>query len=155
MLSNDFLKEMESARLAHIKWLQRVQRLIENMPVSDSMIPLNPVQSGFGHWLYSNGLEYKELARLTSTVENIKKYHEKLHYTYVNIYKIYFVDSKRSWLFSKLLSTHKEIPSQQQNTAYKYFEELQDISQKLIKEFDSLHRNITRVDIKILRRATH
>lgn len=155
MVSDSVLEEMELARNNHTKWLQRVKRLIENMPIGEGMIPLDPVHSDFGIWFYTKGLEFKELSGLSPTIDNIKNYHEELHTVYIKIYKIYFVDSKRSWVLSKLLSPYKEVSRQEQLLAYTYYEELEEISKQLIKEFDILHRSVRRVDVKILKRALY
>ena len=152
-MSNVFLADIESARYSHRQWLYRTQRLIENMPITDAMIALDPTKSEFGIWLYSKGVRYQEFAGYAPTVENIVIHNEKLHEIYLNIYKIYFVDSKRSWILSKLVAPHKKVSTKQQKEAYIHFEKLEFISALLLKDLDILYRSVQRIDVKTLQRV--
>ncbi|HIP20674.1 MAG TPA: hypothetical protein EYG70_06085 [Sulfurimonas sp.] len=73
---------------------------------------------------------------------NIEEYHTKLHETYVDIYKIYFIEIKRSWIMSKIIDSPPEPSSEQKKKAYMYFDELEEISEQLMKEFDSFEMSL-------------
>ena len=153
MQREDILKQVEAARIAHAKWLRRAKHLIENMPVTSGMLPIDSTACEFGKWFYSEGLKYKNIPRLTVMLERIDALHEEIHAIYLNIYKIYFVSLKRSWVMSKILDSHKAPNLEQQKSAYKHYIQLEDVSVLLMKEFDFFERTLRNLEMKELKRV--
>jgi hypothetical protein len=152
MRRDEIIKQIEAARMAHAKWLRRAKHLIENMPVTSGMLPIDSTECEFGKWFYSEGLKYKNIPQLTGMLERIDALHEEIHSIYLNIYKIYFVSLKRSWLMSRLLDSHKTPSLEQQKAAYRYYIQLEDVSVLLMKEFDFFERTLKNMDMKELKR---
>jgi hypothetical protein len=153
MQRKNIVDRLLAARLAHTKWLRRAKHLIENMPVTSGMIPIDSTECEFGKWFYSEGLKYKNLPQLEAILDKIERLHEEVHNIYLDIYKIYFVELKRSWLMSKLVDGYKEPSLEQQKTAYRHYIQLEDVSVLLMKEFDLFERTLKNIEIKELRRV--
>jgi len=153
MQKKDIIEQITNARLAHLKWVRRAKHLIEKLPVSSGMIPIDATECTFGAWLYREGLKYKNLSQLSTVINKIEKLHTEIHDIYLDIYKIYFVDLKRSWVMSKILDAYKDPTPQQQKMAYRYFIQLEDISVLLMQEFDLFERTLKNIDIEDLKRV--
>ena len=146
-------KNISNAREAHEHWLRRAKHLIEGLPVSEEMIPLDPSSCEFGRWYYSIKLKLQKFPQFEELLAHIEEYHTKLHETYLDIYKIYFIELKRSWLMSKIIDSPPEPSSEQKKRAYRYFDEMEEISEQLMKEFDSFEmssRLLKEEELKVL-----
>ncbi len=148
MQRKDILERITTASLAHSKWVRRAKHLIENMPVTSGMIPIDSTECEFGKWFYTEGLKYKNMPQLRAILDKIDRLHEEVHNIYLDIYKIYFVELKRSWLMSKILDSYKEPSLEQQKTAYRHYIRLEDVSVLLMKEFDLFERTLKNIEMK-------
>jgi len=143
------LNQIADARVSHTRWLRRAKHLIEGLPVRDGMLCLDPSHCEFGKWFYKEGVQYKQVLKFDKIVEKIEKYHLQLHEIYVEIYKIYFVQTKRSWVVSKLLASPYNEPSMKQKEMAKlHLRELEETSKKLLSELTALERLIAAVNEK-------
>jgi len=146
------LKQIAEARIAHTRWLRRAQHLIEGLPVSDGMVALDPTHCEFGNWLYSDGMKYKSVLKFEQIIDKIEKCHVELHDIYLNVYKIYFVESKRFWFVSKLLaSSYKEPSARQKERAKLYLYDLERCSKSLLSELTRLEKLVASIDPKQLK----
>ncbi len=136
------LEKIENARISHMRWIQRAQHLIEDLPITEDMIPLDYTKCEFGEWLYSDGLKFKEYLRTSRIIQKIEEEHTLLHHLYLKIYKIFFVDAKRGALGSMLLGKYKKVSHENRLKAAQYFQELQDSSQRLMSYFDSFAKDV-------------
>ena len=145
----EILHQLANARLSHAKWLRRAKHLIEGLPVSDGMIPIDPTDCAFGQWFYKDAVKYKSVLSFAKHIETIGKLHVSLHDVYLRIYKIYFVDARRSRLMSTILASQYKKPSKsQQELTQHYFSELQKISDELYKELETFEKLVFSLDQK-------
>ncbi len=152
MQRKDIVSQVVAARLAHAKWVRRAKHLIENMPVTSGMIPIDSTECEFGKWFYAEGLKYKNMPQLKAVLDKIDRLHEEIHNVYLDIYKIYFVELKRSWFMSKIIDGRKEASLEQQKAAYRHYIRLEDVSVLLMKEFDLFERTLKNVEMKELQK---
>ena len=145
------LQELNSAKIAHERWVKRAEHLVDGLPVDQSFIPLDPTECGFGRWLYSDmGQRLRLLKEYRSLIEQIEFYHDKLHDIYRKIYKIYFViPNERSLLHKILTFNSKKITSSEQQKAQEYFMELQKSSielKQLLIQMEHVTKEITSLE---------
>jgi len=143
----EILQQLAEARLSHAKWLRRAKHLIEGLPVKDGMIPIDPTDCAFGQWFYKDAVRYKNVLSFAKHIEKIGSLHVALHDVYLHIYKIYFVDARRSRFMSTILASQYKSPSKsQQELTQHYFIELQKISNELNKELETLEKLVLSLD---------
>ncbi|MBU0633142.1 CZB domain-containing protein [bacterium] len=140
MDKNEALEHLRDAKKAHLKWLQRAKALISNIPVEKDAIPVDYTECAFGQWFYSEGQEIALMPGMDSIGE-IGKKHEELHDEYIKIFKIYFGDANKT-LFSKLFNLRKKVTDAEQDVARRYYSNLKDISDELLKHIEKLERRI-------------
>ncbi len=145
MYERVFKQNLIDAKEAHIKWVRRAKHLVENLPLSEDMIPVDSTECSFGCWFHKEASRLKVLRGFEELVEEIDALHTKLHDIYIRIYKIYFVDTKRSWLLKAILGEKKEVPAHKQEEAQHHFLELEGVSSKLIKKIEQLERALLSV----------
>ena len=141
MLTYHF-KQIEKARFAHTNWLRRAKHLIEGLPVSEEMLPLAPDACEFGRWYSGVDKKLKKFPQLREVLENIEQYHFEVHAIYFNIYDIYYIQLERSWFMAKIFDSRKEPTEEQKKAAYMYFDALEQASEKLLSELDSLEMSL-------------
>ena len=142
MHKKDILARIEDARKAHFTWLNRIERLIENVFVSDELIELDPKESEFGDWLYEDIGKCKSSLFFLESLQLIEKEHLKLHEIYFQIYRIYFIECKRNPLTALFLGERKNLTPEQEIEAISNYNQLLDASNKLMKQLNTLERKI-------------
>ena len=140
MEKENLLNELRSAKVAHLKWVQRAKSLISGMPVEKEAIPLDYTDCVFGKWFYSVGQEIALLPGM-SVIDTIGEKHTALHNMYFKIFQIYFGDTGRSF-FSKLLKMKKKVSRAEEEMALQYYNELEGISKELLEVIGRLERRI-------------
>jgi hypothetical protein len=136
------LRQLRSAKAAHISWIQKAKLLIEGIDIDKSAIPINSTECQFGEWFYSdaqklNGLRNNSL----DCMENIENYHAQLHDTYLKIFKLYYLEEHKGF-FAKLFAGKKKICNETEKEAREYFIQLEKISKELLSEISRLERRI-------------
>ena len=145
----EILQQLAEARLSHAKWLRRAKHLIEGLPVSNGMIPIDPTDCAFGQWFYKDAVHYKSVLSFAKHIDTIEQLHVLLHDIYLRIYKVYFVDAKRSRFMSAILSSQYKRPSKSQvELTQHYFLELQKVSDELYKEIETFEKLVVSLDHK-------
>jgi len=142
------IQELNSAKIAHMRWVKRADHLITGLPVDKEFIPLEPTTCGFGRWLYGEvGQQLRIEDTFKSIIEQIEFHHDSLHDVYGEIYKIFFiVPQKRSLLHKILTFNSKEVTKQEMEKARKYFISLQSTSTELIALLDKLEAAVKTFD---------
>ena len=140
MEKENILDELRSAKVAHLKWVQRAKSLISGVPIEKEAIPLDYTDCMFGKWFYSVGQEIALMPGMT-IMDSIGEKHTALHSIYFKIFQIYFGDQARSF-FSKLLKMKKKVSSAEQEMAEQYYEELESVSKELLDMIGRLERRI-------------
>lgn len=132
-IKRQIVKEIRDAHIAHERWVRRAKHLVENLPVDEKMIPLDSTECHFGQWFYNNAMKYKCIPPLAPILHNIEEEHRNLHDTYLKIYKIYFLETKRSWVMNVITKSGKEVTPQKQQEALYYYKKIEKTSGILIE----------------------
>ena len=140
MEKDNVLQELRSAKVAHLKWVQRAKSLISGMPIEKEAIPLDYTDCMFGKWFYSDGQDIALMPGM-SVMESIGAKHTELHQMYFKIFQVYFGENTRSF-FSKLLKLKKKVSSAEQEMAEHYYADLESISKELLDMIGRLERRI-------------
>jgi hypothetical protein len=141
-LRKQIVKEIRDAYVAHEKWVRRAKHLVENLPVDEKMIPVDSTECQFGQWLYGRGMKYKNIAQLSGILHKIEEEHRNLHNTYLRVYKIYFLETKRSWVMNLLTQSRKEVSPKKQQEALYYYHQMVKISTVLLESLEVLEASL-------------
>ncbi|MDD2828492.1 MAG: CZB domain-containing protein [Sulfuricurvum sp.] len=141
-IRKQIVKEIRDAYVAHEKWVRRAKHLVENLPVDEKMIPVDSTECQFGQWLYGNGMKYKNIAKLSDILHKIELEHRNLHDTYLRIYKIYFLETKRSWIMNLVTQSRKEVTPKKQQEALHYYHQMVKISTVLLESLEVLEASL-------------
>jgi len=153
MYKEILLQHIKKAKKSHLLWLKRVRHLIQELPISEEMIPLNPKECDFGRWLYSEGIKFNSLPSTSKIILEIINIHELIHDIYFDIYEIYFIETKQTGIFKKLHFTDKQINKDRYATAVECFLELEDASNNLIGYMDAFEKSILSASENLLLKA--
>lgn len=141
-LKKQILNETHSAKMAHKRWVRRVNHLVNNLPVDIQTIPIDSKKSQFGVWLYSSGMKCKKIPQLTDYIHQIEYLHIQLHHKYQKVHTIYSSGLNRSWLMSMLIPSRNVISLQKQKTAQRYFNDIEKLSHALLTLLDLFERHL-------------
>lgn len=122
--------------MSHASWVRRAEHLIEGLPVEEKLIPYDATECRFGQWFYDEVMKFKVVPDLSDTLTEIENRHNELHGIYLNIYKIYFVDTRPSWIRNLMTTQRKKVSHPMREIAQQYFKELQRVSDELMKALD-------------------
>ena len=152
MTRADILQETNKAKIAHKRWVKRADHLISGLPVDKEFIPLEATSCGFGKWLYSQGTELRTIEATKFLIEEIEHHHDDVHDVYSEIYKLYFLVSENKSFLSKVLTFNsKKISKKDKDKAKKYFGQLKQSSEellKLIEKLEAVSQHITYEELK-------
>jgi hypothetical protein len=126
----NFISKLHKAGYEHKKWLNSIKVLVSGMSVDKESIPLNEMDTPFGHWLYSDAMVFSTQSS-KSVLEDISKLYTECYESYLKIYGVMFAGKNNGFL-SGLFSNNKA-SSSELLLAQKYYEELVVISDNLIK----------------------
>ena len=140
MEKESIVQVLSSAKVAHLKCVQKAKSLISGMPINNEVIPLGYKDCMFGKWFYSVGQEISMMPGM-SVMDSIGMKHKELHEIYFKIFQIYFTEDEKSF-FSKLLKIKRKISSEEQEIAEQYYEELKVTSKELLRLTGKLERRI-------------
>ena len=141
MEKESIIQELRSAKVAHLKWVQRAKSLISGMPIEKEAIPLDYTECMFGKWFYSAGQDIIMMPGM-SVMESIGTKHTELHQIYFKIFQVYFGEGGQGF-FSRLLKMKKKVSSAEQEMAEQYFDELESVSKDLLELIGRLERRIS------------
>jgi hypothetical protein len=138
MLNEITYTKIRQARASHARWVRRAKHLIEGLPISEDMIPIDSTSCEFGMWFYHEGMKFKSNPELLKYLNSIEEKHNHLHDIYLKIYKIYFVDTRVSWYRSILTNKHREVSPNECAYAKVYFDSLEKVSEELLALLEKL-----------------
>jgi len=150
MPRQNILTKLRDAKMAHVKWVRRAKHLVESLPITEEMIPLDSTECAFGCWLYADGMKFKSMPRASSILSAIEKEHSALHDIYLKIYRIYFIETKRGPLSKIFMGHTKKVKLEKQTEALTHFEKLKKVSERLVFEVDNFEKELMSVDINLL-----
>lgn len=126
----NFISQLHHAGYEHKKWLNSIKVLVSGINGDKNSIPLNEMDTLFGHWLYHDAMVFSTQSSKLVLAEIAKLYTE-CYELYFKIYSVMFAgksDGFLAGLFSNNKASNSEIL-----LAQKYYEELVNISDTLIK----------------------
>lgn len=148
MKKEEVLSHLKFAKSAHIKWLEKAKLLINGLDLQDSVIPVSYTECTFGKWFYNDGQRLKSLSNNPlECMQKMEELHIDFHDKYLNIFNIYFAETKKTGFFTKLLGLQKkrEIDESEVVLAEGYYLNMETLSQGLVEEIDRLERRLTAV----------
>ncbi|MGC9351394.1 MAG: CZB domain-containing protein [Sulfurovum sp.] len=148
MEKSEILEQLRAAKAAHINWVQRAKLLISGFQIDESSIPVNSTQCQFGKWFYTDAQKLNAMqnnpVECMSTIEQL---HFDLHDIYLNIYKIYY-ETESKGFFSKIFGKKKKINEDAKELAQKYYQNMEEVSKKLVAEINRMERRIVAISDK-------
>jgi len=136
------LRQLRSAKAAHINWVQKAKLLIEGVEIDKNTIPINSTECQFGQWFYSDAQKLNELRNNSlDCMKNIENYHAQLHDIYLQIFKLYYLIENRGF-FKKLFNKKKKINEETTKKGREYLIQLEKISKELLAEIGRLERRV-------------
>lgn len=154
MRKDDLVEKIHHAKKLHLKWVHRVKDLLEGVLLTDEMIALDPKESEFGYWLYGDVHECQDIPFFIETLNHIEEEHISLHQIYFEIYRIYFVETKREYPAALLLGKRKEVPPERWAEAEKHYYELLEISHKLLVQMNNFERKVRMINDEVLQKCS-
>lgn len=147
MTKEEVLSHLRAAKAAHIKWVQKAKLLINGVDIQEEAIPINSTECKFGLWFYSDGQILNALSNNPlECMQSIEKLHFELHDIYLNIFNIYFSESKKTGFFAKLFGyKRKAISAAEVTLAEENYKNMEAISTQLIEEINRLERRLIAV----------
>ena len=149
MNKSTIILELDRAKLAHERWVNRAEHLINGLPVQKEFIPVEPTDCGFGEWLYGPVGDYMRTQYIFErTIDRIEKSHNELHSHYSKIYKIFFDRVPKSpGLFHKLVKfNRRSVSKKEREGAKNEFAKLQESSSELLHLIEKLENAVRAVD---------
>lgn len=150
MEKTKILLQLKNAKAAHKNWVTKAKMLINGFDIEADSIPVSADSCEFGKWFNHDAKKLKQISSAPfECMKDIDVYHTILHNTYTNIYKIYYANEKNSF-FNKIFGIKREVTQEERDLSLRYFNEMEDISIKLIDELNKMENRITRMDDKKL-----
>lgn len=145
MQKSEVLDQLRAAKAAHVNWVQRAKLLISGFQIDESSIPVNSTQCQFGKWFYSDAQKLNALQNNPmKCMSDIEQLHFDLHDIYLEIYKIYY-ETESKGFFSKIFGKKKKINEDAKALAKKYFQNMEEVSKKLVEEINRMERRIVAI----------
>ena len=131
------LQQLRTAKSAHIQWRARAQALVNGLALDENAVPVLHTDCKFGKWYYGPG----QVLNHIPAFHEIDEIHEKLHLTYMEIFKCLFGNDDRSKL-SKMFGSTKNHEGAKLKKAGSLLPVLVDISKDLLSTIEILERQI-------------
>lgn len=145
MNKSDVLERLRVAKELHINWVQKAKMLISGLEIPKDAIPVNTTECQFGKWFYLDAQKLNALQNNpTECMKSIEKLHLDLHGIYMKIFIIYYKVDERG-LFAKLFGIKREPSAANKALSHTYFQELEEVSDKLINEINRMEKRILAV----------
>ena len=150
------LQHIHNAKKAHLHWVKRARHLVEGLPINKDFIPLEATSCRFGKWFYTEGMYLKNIESTRKLIQEIEIEHDKLHESYKNIYKIFFIIPKQKSLLRKIfLFNYHSISKNEQEKAKIYFKYLKRTSEELVDTLTRLEGKIKHLSHHELKKLSH
>jgi hypothetical protein len=150
------LQHVHNAKKAHIHWVRRTRHLVEGLPINKDFIPLEATSCRFSKWFYTEGIRLRRIESTRKLIKEIEREHNKLHDSYKNIHKIFFILPKQKTLLQKIfLFNYHSISYNEQEKAKIYFKYLKRSSEELIDALNRLEEAIKYLNHQELKKLSH
>jgi len=143
MKKNEILENLDSARIAHIAWVNKAQLLVHGEEsISKNQLPLDSRDCSFGRWFFNTG-QVLFCIMNEQLVKSIESKHAELHNSYLQIFKIYFNQEEETFF---ILEQPKTIIEASQKQAEEELRNLENISEELIALLYRIESNFSHID---------
>jgi hypothetical protein len=133
------LESVKKAREAHLLQMDKINALINGEKI-ENPTAVSKKECYFGHWIYDENSNVKGLIG-SQFYEKLDQKHEQWHIEYLKIYNIFFKESNKKGLFSKLLGK-KSVDPLELDKAKLYYTELKETTEELLKVLASAQRRL-------------
>lgn len=103
MTKKEIIQQLRAAKAAHIQWRAYAQAIVGGFSVDQNHVPVIHTNCRFGQWYYGKGQILSHIAAY-GTIDGP---HAMLHQIYMEIYKLKFSKTQRSWFKSKAKIEHE------------------------------------------------
>jgi len=135
----DSVKEhLESARVAHLRWVARAEGLVNGLPLDKGQVPVLPTDCAFGEWYNGEGRALRSM----SSFSGLEVPHANVHYTYQQIFKLLYGEDDRS-LLGKWFGSKKEYHKERLEEAADLLPRLRADSKVLLQGLELLEREVS------------
>lgn len=141
-LKKQLLNETHQAKIAHKRWIRKVNHLVNNLPVDIQEIPIDLSQSQFAQWLYNSGMKCKKIPQLENYITLIDFLYTELHNSYLKIHPIYCSNRRVPRLINILTLTHNKVSDKQLRIARFYLNDIESLSKELFVFLDLFERTL-------------
>lgn len=136
------LYRLNSARTAHVRWMNSIKLLISGISVDTESIELTPTESQFGQWYYNEAVLFLQ-NKPRMVLEDIELILIALHDKYMKIYPIY---TKKKKFLDNLLGSKSRVNDHETELSHRYYEELVVLSDKLKQKLRILENQLISLD---------
>ena len=140
----DVLKNIRSARRAHVIWVDKAKALVNGLTVTKDQIPLEVTSCEFGKWFYCDGQILLSIFT-EDAIKTLENKHKELHDIYMKIFKIYFNTSDFSF-WEKLLKKKRKVSAADEHNALAYVRNLEEVSNELISYLNIIEKKINTIN---------
>lgn len=142
MIKKQMLNDTHRAKIAHKRWLRRVQHLVENLPVDINTLPVDAKKSEFAQWFYTSGIKCKQIPQLEYYVSLIDFLYNEMHKSYLKIHTLYTAESNSSKLSMLFSPSKRKISAKELRIAQFYLNDIENLSSELLKFIDLFERHL-------------
>jgi len=137
MKLSDVVSQLHNARAAHKAWVARAEALVAGMPLEKEQVPLLPTDCIFGKWYYGSG----QMLRRLPAYKALEKPHDKLHQTYMKIFRLLFDEPDVSAL-GRLFGQTKKAKAAQIKQAELLISTLRGLSDEVCDILETLETQV-------------
>lgn len=138
---NKALEQLDDAKRAHMKFVNRAKSITEGGPKVRDPHPLESSCCQFGVWLNTDGINMLNSLEMDN-VSHIQSLHNQLHEKYNSIYEIYFGSSEGIVYDSKVTLVKNTISKNDETIAKEYMSQLRELSYALLGELEKVEKHI-------------
>jgi len=143
MKKSEILENLNSARMAHMAWVEKAKSLVHGTKaISNNQLPLSAIDCNFGRWFYNAG-QVLFCIMSEKLVKSVEDKHEELHNAYLKIFKIYFEEEDKSRF---LLEQPTTVTPSSQQKAEEELRNLENISEELIELLNRIKSNFSHLE---------
>ena len=147
MNKDETLKSLEVAEIELTRFVETAKALIDGIDPEDRVLPVQPRETKFGEWFYTDGQKLKTLSNNPlECMSNIETLHEELHKRYKEIYDLFFSDEKQGGFLSKIFKPKQKVLTEsEKKLAEEEYAAMQKIANELLSEIARLERRLVAV----------
>lgn len=124
-----YIEQAKQARIKHKKWINQVRLVVSGLEKNKDSIPLNPLESDFGTWLYSKAMLYT-ISNSKLVLNEMESLFDECYMQYHKIYAVIFKDESNGILNS--LFGSKKASLSDYKIAEQYYTQLVEKSDQLL-----------------------